>query len=382
MKSFPLLSLALFACAFAVPALAQTIQVPETSAKQAYIIDYDTGAVLLDKNGSERMPTSSMSKVLTSIVAYDAIHKGEVKPDQLFTVSEKAWKQEGSRMFLDVNTQVSVADLLHGVEIQSGNDACVALAEGIAGSEANYVVMMNQKAKEIGMNDSNFMNSNGLPDPNHYSTAHDLALLGSYLIHNYPDEYKLYSQKEFTYNNIKQGNRNPLLYKNIGADGIKTGHTDVGGYGMMGSAVAGDRRVIMVINGTTSMQARADESSKLMEWALTNFKNLNIVKKGAVVAEAPVVLSDTRKIGLVTALDYKATVPTYAKDGGVQITATYQSPLVAPIQQGQEVGKLTLTLANGSVEEIPLLAGSGADESSFFKRIGENFMIMLVGTAK
>ncbi len=247
--------------------MAQELQQPETEAKQAIIIDYDTNTVLYEKNADEKMPTSSMSKVLTTIVVYDAIRDGKLKMDQDLPVSERAWKMGGSRMFLDINTTAKVEDLIKGVVIQSGNDACVVLAEGVAGTEENFSDLLNRKAADIGMKNSHFMNSNGWPDPNHYSTARDLALMGMYLIKNYPEDYKYYSEIDFTYNNIKQGNRNPLLYKSIGADGIKTGHTEDGGYGLIGSAVANGRRIVMVINGTSSMQARADESEKLMKWA-------------------------------------------------------------------------------------------------------------------
>ncbi|MDD2761876.1 MAG: D-alanyl-D-alanine carboxypeptidase [Methylomonas sp.] len=361
------------------PVYAQEVVKPETSAKQAYVVDFDTGAVLYDKNGTERMPTSSMSKVLTTIVADDALRMGTVTKDQKVVVSEKAWRTEGSRMFLDLNTEVTIDDLLKGIIIQSGNDACVALAEGIAGSEANYVVMMNQKAQEIGMADSHFMNSNGMPDPNHYSTAKDLALLGSYLIRNYAEEYKTYSEKEFTYNNIKQGNRNPLLYRNIGADGIKTGHTEDGGYGLIGSAVAGGRRVVVVINGTDSMQARADESAKLMEWALSSFKNVNMVNKGDVLAEVPVVLSPVRKMTLVSSEGFRMTVPSFAKSGDSKISITYKSPLVAPIKAGDTVGTASLTMPDGTKKEFPVLASADAEKLPFFKGMMEKLMILLVG---
>ncbi|MDD3021960.1 MAG: D-alanyl-D-alanine carboxypeptidase [Alphaproteobacteria bacterium] len=360
------------------PVFAQEVPKPEISAKQAYIMDFQTGATLYDKNGEERMPTSSMSKVLTAIVADDALRDGTVTKEQMVTVSEKAWKTEGSRMFLDINSQVSIDDLMHGIIIQSGNDACVALAEGIAGSTANFVIMMNKKAADIGMKNSHFMNVDGLPDPEHYSTAQDLALMAAYLIKAYPEEYKLYSQKEFTYNNIKQGNRNPLLYRKIGADGVKTGHTEVGGYGMIGSAVAGDRRVIVVINGTDSMQVRADESAKLTEWALTSFKNINLIDKGAMMAEASVVLSDTRKMKLLSSESYLATVPSFSKDAG-KVIVTYKSPLVAPIKQGDVLGTASFALPDGSMKEVPLVAANDAEQSSFFKRLFEKLMILAVG---
>ena len=263
MKKFLLSFLLCLILPFA--AEAEGVSQPETLAKEAVIIDFETGAVLYDKNADIKTPTSSMSKVMTAMVVFDAIRSGKLSLEQTLPVSEKAWRSEGSKMFVALNSQVKVEDLIRGMIIQSGNDACVVLAEGVAGSEENFTELLNAKAKEIGMSGSHFMNSSGWPDPEHYSTVRDLAAMAKYLITNYPDEYKYYSEKEFTYNNIKQGNRNPLLYKNMGADGVKTGHTDDGGYGLIGSAVREGRRVIMVLNGTASMQERADEASKLVE---------------------------------------------------------------------------------------------------------------------
>ena len=371
----------LFVLLVAPLSYAQEMSAPETEAKQAIILDYETGAVLYEKNADEKMPTSSMSKVLTTIVAYDAIREGKLKLDQELPVSERAWKTGGSRMFLDLNTMVKVEDLIKGVVIQSGNDACVVLAEGVAGTEENFVDLMNRKAIEIGMDNSHFMNSNGWPDPNHYSTARDLAKMGVYLIKEYPEDYKYYSEIEFVYNNIKQGNRNPLLYKTIGADGIKTGHTEDGGYGMIGSAVANGRRVVMVINGTSSMQARADESEKLMKWAEVSFKNVNLVKKGTVVGKVPVVLGSLREVDMAPAEDMRMTVSAFGKTPA-QIAATYKAPLAAPVKAGDKVGGLIVTLSNGTTKEIPLVAVSDVPEAPFFKRIIEKFMLMVVGTPK
>ncbi len=360
---------------------AKGVTPPETEAKEAIVIDYETGTVLFEKNADERTPTSSMSKVLTSIVVYDAINDGKLKPDQELTVSERAWKMGGSRMFLDLGKTAKVDDLIRGVVVQSGNDACVVLAEGIAGSEENFVALLNRKAKDIGMENSNFMNSTGWPDDNHYSTVRDLAKMASYLIKNYPDYYKLHSEKEFVYNNIKQGNRNPLLYQSVGADGIKTGHTEAAGYGLIGSAVAGGRRIVMVINGTSSMQARADEAEKLMKWAQLSFKNVNVVKKSDVIETLPVVLGTAREVSVSPAEDVLLTIPAMGK-ADIQAQATYMSPLVAPIQAGSEVGKLSITLPDGSVKDVALLANADVAEASFFSRVTEKFMLMIVGVPK
>lgn len=366
---------------FIQTAFAQGLQPPDTTAKQAIIIDFETGEVLYDKNSDEKMPTSSMSKVLTTIVAYDAIRDGKIKLTDELPVSERAWKMEGSRMFVDLNTTVKVEDLIKGIVIQSGNDACVVLAEGIAGSEENFAELMNRKARDIGMENSHFMNSNGLPDPNHYSTARDLAKMGVYLIREYPEDYKYYSEIDFTYNNIKQGNRNPLLYKTIGADGIKTGHTEIGGYGMIGSAVANGRRIIMVINGTESMQARSDEAEKLMKWAEVSFKNINLVQKDSVIGKAPVVLGQSREVSLRASKDLKATVSAFDQTPAT-IIANYKIPLVAPVKAGDPIGEIVATLKNGKKLTSPLIAGEDIAEASFFARLSEKLMLLVVGAPK
>lgn len=367
-------------------AFAQVSTQPETEAKQAIMIDFETGTVLYEKNADQRMPTSSMSKVLTTIVAYDAIEDGKIKWDEELPVSQRAWEEGGSAsggstMFLDLNSKVKVADLIKGIVIQSGNDACIVLAEGIAGTEENFAGLLNDKADEIGMKDSHFMNASGLPDPNHYSTARDLAKMAIYLIKEYPEDYKFYSEKEFVYNNIKQGNRNPLLYKTIGADGIKTGHTLDGGYGMIGSAVANGRRVIMVINGASSMQSRADESEKLMKWGEVNFKNVDLVKKSTVLGKVPVVLGVAREVEFAASTDIKVTVPAFDKNPAT-VVANYKAPLTAPIKAGDVVGEAVVTLANGSKLTSPLVATADVVEAPFFSRLAEKFMLLVVGAPK
>ena len=284
-------------------------------------------------------------------------------------------------MFLPLGSMAKVEDLIRGVVIQSGNDACIVLAEGVAGSEENFVAMMNEKAAEIGMENSHFMNATGVDDPNHYSTPRDLGAMSVYLIKHYPEDYKYYSEKEFVYNNIKQGNRNPLLYKNIGADGIKTGHTSTAGYGLIGSGTAGGRRIVMVINGTASMQERADEASKLMSWALTSFKNMDLVRKDAVIAKAHVVLGVAREVDVAAAEDFRATVPSFTKNTA-QIAASYQAPLKAPVKAGDKVGTLLVTLANGTTKEVPLVAMQDVAEAPFFSRLMEKIMLMIAGTPK
>ncbi len=368
----------LFLSAFLITLPAQAFELPATMAKEAYIIDFETGAPLYEKLSNERMPTSSMSKVLTMIVVFDALKSGKLSLEQQLPVSEKAWRMQGSKMFVDINKTIKVDDLIQGVIVQSGNDACIVLAEGIAGSEDNFAALMNAKAKEIGMTNSNFKNASGWPDPDHYSTPHDLALMGAYLIKTYPEFYKYYSQKEFTYNNITQGNRNPLLYANLGADGIKTGHTEDAGYGLVGSAVREGRRVIMVINGTKSMQERADEAKKLIEWALVSFKTVDLAKQGTVFAKAPVILGQGKDVPLTITDTIRMTVP-FKDASAVKMLASYPAPLKAPVKAGDEVGVLSIQVGTLPPTEVKLIAAADVPEAGFFARAMEKLMIHAVG---
>lgn len=360
-----------------LPAMAHAM---DTLAKQAYIIDYETGQVLFEKNAHERMPTASMSKTLTGYVVFDMLDAGRITLDQEFPVSEKAWRMQGSKMFVPLGGMVKVEDLIRGMLIQSGNDATIVLAEGVAGTEEQFVDMMNKTAQDLGMKDSHFMNASGWPDPNHYSTAHDLALLGRALIKNHPKQYHYDSEKEFTYNNIKQGNRNPLLYLNIGADGIKTGHTEEAGYGLMGSAIRGDRRVVMVLNGMASMNERAQESARLMEWALASFVNANIFQKGTKVADAPVAMGVERWVPLIVNEDLKVTLPRGSAAGnGIRATASFQGPLEAPVKQGQQVGVVRVEIPNMQPIELPIFAVKDILRLGFFPSLVEKLERMVFG---
>ncbi len=359
------------------PAMAQSTAM-DTVAKQAYIVDFETGQVLFAKNENERMPTSSMSKTLTGYVVFQALKDGKITLDQEFPVSEKAWRMQGSKMFVPLGGMVKVEDLIRGMLIQSGNDATIVLAEGIGGTEDQFVEAMNRKAQELGMKDSHFMNASGWPDPNHYSTAHDLAILGRALIHDFPDQYRYDSEKDFTYNNIKQGNRNPLLYVNIGADGIKTGHTDDGGYGLMGSAVRDGRRVIMVLNGMASMEERTQESVRLMEWALASFKNTAIFTAGTKVADAPVVMGMERSVPLVVDQDLKITMPKMA-DASVKAQAIFKGPLEAPVKAGTQVGVVRVELPNMQPIELPVKTAKDIPALGFFPALMEKASRLIFG---
>lgn len=368
LRKYLTLILATSVMAFSGHAMAQA---PESNAKQLILIDYETGDVLMEKNADERMPTSSMSKVMTIYMVFDALKKGNIKLQDTFLVSEKAWRMQGSKMFVPINEKVSVEDLIRGVIIQSGNDATIVLAEGLAGNEDAFAVAMNKKMKEMGMNNSHFKNASGWPDPEHYSTARDLAILSKRIVDDFPDYYGFFAEIEFTYNKIKQGNRNPLLYKNIGADGIKTGHTEDGGFGMMATGVNNGRRAILVINGLSNMQERADESSRLLQWGLTGFKNVTLFKdyESMELDRAPVVLGAATDVPVVASKSIPLTLPSLY-DGDLNVEVNYKSPLVAPIRKGDEVGTIKVSVPNSKEVTLPLLAGADvAEMNSVLKMI-------------
>lgn len=367
----------LFLCFLTIATPARAIEV---NAKQAYVIDYETGQVLYEKNAHDKMPTSSMSKVATMYMVFDALKNGQLALDQTLPVSEKAWGMQGSKMFVPIGKDVKVEDLIRGVVVQSGNDATIVLAEGLAGSEGEFALRMTQKMRnDLGLSDSNFVNASGWPDDNHYSTAHDLTVLGRAIIRDFPDYYKYYAEKEFTFNNIKQGNRNPLLYRNMGVDGIKTGHTEAAGYGLLASGMRDGRRVVMTLNGMDSMQARADESAKMMEWALMSFKNIRLLEKDKPLAQAPVVMGQATSVALMAPQDLTVTVPRMGSDEAVAIKAVYNAPLIAPLRAGDEVGKLVVSVSRMEPIELPLLAGVDVAEQPFLKKLQTKIELMVFG---
>lgn len=364
MKHIPLIVLFLL---FAFPALAQGVG--ETPAREAYIIDFDTGQILFEKNGGERMPTSSMSKVMTVYMVFEALKEGKITMDTEFPVSEKAWSMGGSKMFVEIGNKIKVQDLLRGVIVQSGNDATIVLAEGLAGTEEAFAAAMTRKAKQLGMENSNFVNASGWPDDNHYSTAEDLAILARAMILNFSDFYKMYSETEFEYHGIKQGNRNPLLYMNVGADGVKTGHTEVAGYGLIASGTKDGRRVVMVVNGLESEKQRREESARLFTWALDGFENYKVFTAGQAVENAPVELGKSESVPLVVAQDVLLTIPKLMRDE-IKTEAQYSNPLIAPIASGTSVGKMTITLPGQAPLEYELKTGASVEKLGFFARMG------------
>ncbi len=345
----------------------------ETTATNAVLIDTSTQTVLFEKEADAKMFPSSMSKLMTAYVVFGHIKAGQMKLEDLTTVSEKAWKMQGSKMYIQVGTQVKVEDLIRGMIIQSGNDACVALAEAVAGSEEAFVDIMNKKAAEIGLKGSHFMNATGWPDPEHYMTARDLSILAQHIIKDFPEFYHYYSETDFTYNDIKQGNRNPLLYyPELGVDGMKTGHTDIAGYGVTvsGKNPADGRRLVMVINGTKSMQARADEGKALLTYGYKSFKNIALAKKGETLGKAPVWLGKAAEVSLQPKEDVFLTLPlAEANKAKAEAKLQFNAPVQAPIKQGDELGKLVMTLPDGSAHSVPLVAGESVEKLGAFARI-------------
>ncbi|RKQ73089.1 D-alanyl-D-alanine carboxypeptidase family protein [Oceanibaculum indicum] len=347
---------------------ATTAQEIETSAKQAFILDAQTGTVLLNKDADSLMPPASMSKLMTAYMIFQRLKDGRLSLEDEFLVSEKAWRKGGSKMFVEVGSRVSIEDLLRGIIVQSGNDACIVVAEGIAGSEEAFADMMTEAARKIGMEKSVFRNATGWPDDDHVMTARELAILAQRIIADFPEYYHYYAETSFTYNGIRQGNRNPLLYTMNGADGLKTGHTEASGYGLTASAKRDGRRIIMVVNGLPSMNARSQESSRLMDWAFREFEALSLFKSGETVEQAEIWMGDERTVPLVTAADITITVPKAARRSMV-VSAVYDGPVAAPVKQGDRIATLRITLPKGETMDYPLLAGADVEELGLFGRM-------------
>ncbi|WP_341704065.1 D-alanyl-D-alanine carboxypeptidase family protein [Ferrovibrio sp.] len=371
----------------AAPARAQLGQV-ETAGRQMIVMDHDTGAVIYEKNADDLMHPSSMSKLMTVYVVFRMLAEGKLHMDDAFPVSEKAWRMQGSKMFVHVGDRVKVADLLRGVIVQSGNDACIVLAEGIAGSEEAFAELLNAEGRRIGLTHSTFRNASGWPDPQHLTTARDLARLARHLIGDFPQYYSLFAEKEFTYGidvtskkPITQGNRNPLLYKDIGADGLKTGHTEEAGYGLTASAKRGNRRLILVINGLKSMNERSRESERLLELAFSQFDNIRLFSAGAKVDEADVWLGSLARLPLMIDRDLMMTVPRMNK-GSVKVVVSYDNPIPAPIAKGTPVATLKVTSEDRILAELPLTAGADVQQLGFTGRIGAAISYLLWGAGK
>ncbi|MGK8476221.1 D-alanyl-D-alanine carboxypeptidase family protein [Stutzerimonas stutzeri] len=347
---------------------------PQLAAKSYMLMDAASGEVLVEHNGDERLPPASLTKLMTAYIATLEIQKGQISDNDMVTVSEKAWRTGGSRMFIQVNTQVSVDDLLHGIIIQSGNDASVAMAEHIAGSEEAFADMMNSTAQRLGMSNTHFVNATGLPHPEHYSSANDMAKLARAIIYEDPAHYAIYAQKEFFWNNIKQPNRNLLLWRDKTVDGLKTGHTEEAGYCLVASAVRDNMRLISVVFGTDSEQARAAETQKLLTYGFRFFETRTFYQKGTELAEAQVWKGQQSKLKAGLAQDLTMTLPRGQVEK-LQAVMSFNGTLTAPIQQGDVIGKVEVKLDDKVVRSTDLVALETVEEGGLFRRFWDSIRL-------
>ncbi len=359
---------------------------PKIDARTIILIDYHSDKILYENDADAQIYPASMTKIMTSIIAFDLLKKNKLSLDDMFVVSENAWRlsQSGySSMFIMVNDEVSVEDLLKGIIIASGNDACVALAEGIAGSEANFSEMMNEKAIEIGMTSTNFTNSSGINDPDNISTVRDIALMSKYLIKNYPLYYELFKEKTFTWDRtggdpIKQGNRNPLLYKNLGADGIKTGYLAVEKYSLASSMKKNERRLIAVASGFPTKNIRSSGSFKLLNWGFRNTNTFEISKKDQTFFELETWLAKSEKIKATSKEDFYLTIN--KKDiRNLKVALKYDGPIVAPVQKGEKIANLVVSNNDKIIKTLPLFASEDLKKVNFFKSLVTSINYLIWG---
>jgi serine-type D-Ala-D-Ala carboxypeptidase (penicillin-binding protein 5/6) len=352
-------------------------QQPDISiAAKAYMLsDYQSGQVLASKNAHERVEPASLTKLMTAYIVFSALKQNRVRLDQVVPVSNRAWRMIGSRMFIEPNKEVTVDELIRGMIVQSGNDACIALAEAIAGSEEFFVQMMNQEAQRLGMKDTHFMNTTGLPHPDHYTSVHDLTLLAAAIIRDFPEFYPLYSLKEYTYNNITQPNRNRLLWLDPNVDGMKTGWTKAAGYCLITSAKRDKRRLISVIMGTKSAGERGKESQRLLNYGFQFYDTVHLYKKGEVLTSIELWkgAQDVFKAGFD--VDVYFSIPKGQVDN-LKATMEYKQPLIAPINAGQEVGSVKFTLNDQLVEIYPLVALEDVSEGNFLGRAWDSLKLL------
>lgn len=374
-----------WSCLTSSSTFAQETAVFESLAKQAILIDGKSGLIFYEKDADTAIPPASMSKLVTQAIVFDGLKRGELKLGQTIKISENAWKRGGSKaggstMYAEVNSNISIDNLLHGAIIQSANDACIALAEAIGGSELGFTQRMAIKAKELGMTHSTFGNATGLPDPKQRMSVRDLATVARYIVNTHPDYFKIYSQPEFTWNKIKQANRNPLLKDYPGADGMKTGYTKEAGYGMVGSATRNGRRLIMVVAGLTSIADRKLEAQKLLDWGFNQFKTIDLYEAGETVARARVWGGESRWVNLVTPdrVQLALSTPEQAK---ADVRMSYIGPLIAPVKAGTPVGVVRILIEGKAVSEVQLVTANDiAAVSSMWQKAYDSALIMLFGS--
>ena len=360
----------------------------DVNANYIIIQDHFSGKILFEKDADTRIYPASMTKIMTTIVVFDLLKNGETSLDEMIPVSEKAWRMSTSgysSMFVMLNDTVSVEDLLKGIIIVSGNDACVALAEGLSGTEKDFVVLMNEKAEKIGMENTRFSNSSGLSDPDNYSTVRDILKMSRYLIQNYPEYYSYYKETSFTWDRtggdpITQGNRNPLLYKNIGADGIKTGFLTVEKYSLASSIKVGARRLTAVGSGFETRNSRSKESIKILTWGLRSFDTIQIAEKNTVIANLDVWLGKKNKVEVSVNEDIYLTVPK-RKKSIVKAFIEYTSPIRAPIEKGDKLGSLSVFVEDKLIKKVDIFSNEKIKRTNIFSRILKSFNFLVWGDA-
>ena len=358
----------------------------EIEAKHVILQDHHSGKILYEKNADGKIYPASMTKIMTTIVVFDLLKKGETSLDELITVSENAWRmsQSGySSMFIMLNDQVSVEDLLKGIIIVSGNDSCVALAEGLSGTEKDFVILMNEKAEEIGLGNTNFNNSSGINDANNFSTVRDILKMSRYMIQNYPEYYSYFKETSFTWDRtggepITQGNRNPLLYKNIGADGIKTGFLTVEQYSLAASVHNGERRITSVASGFKTKNSRSRESAKILNWGLRKFDTIKIAKKNEIMTSLSVWLGKKSKVEILPSEDIYITIPKRKKKT-IKAVLEYEGPIEAPIKKGDTLGILNVYVSEELKRQINILAAEDIEKSNIFSRIFKSLNYLVWG---
>jgi serine-type D-Ala-D-Ala carboxypeptidase (penicillin-binding protein 5/6) len=368
-------------------ALAQTTPLPpplETTVPRAILMDARTGLVFYEKNADQLAPPASMSKLMTALLVFDALKDGRITMDTEFLVSEDAWRRGGapaggSTMYAKLNSQVKLSDLIQGVIVQSANDACIAIAQGIAGSEGAFADRMTERARSLGLTQATFKNATGLPDPGHLMTVRELALLGQYIIKTYPQYYHYYSQPEFTWNKISQKNRNPLLIDYPGADGMKTGYTKEAGYGLVGSAIRDGRRLILVVGGASSIEERRKESQKILDWGFRQFRPIEVYGANDRVGRARVWGGDSRWVDLVTPQSIRVLLSP-SEQQKVTIDLHYTGPLMAPVKAGEKAGTIQFNLEGRTVAEFPVeTAKEVASVSSMWLKAWDSLVYMAFG---
>ena len=375
-----LIAIAGIVCLVAWSAHAQRF---DTRAPQALLVDMETGTILFEKDADQRMPPASMAKLMTLAVVFDSVKTGTLSLDGEFQVSETAWREGGdssggSTMFAELGSEIKVSDLMGSVIIQSGNDACIVLAEGMAGTESTFSDIMNQHGRKLRLADSHFVNSTGLPHPDQYVTARDLAKMAEHIIVEYPAHYAIFAEPDFTWNKITQRNRNPLLRMNINADGLKTGFTEASGYGLVGSALRDGQRLIVVLNGIESAKQRAEEARKLLEWGFRAFETVNLFIRQEVIGSANVFGGDQSTVDLVSRGAVDLLLPRGSSDL-IKGRIHYLGPVEAPIEEGQEIGMLRITMCDQLLKESPVFAAESIGTGSLPQRAVDGLEELLLG---